>query len=207
MVYGIIIHSSENETDFHFSYYYNGENEDEYKYIRQQSIIKRVIEENKYYEEDKGKSENISKRNTEKYLELFNIFLSKNANNEIKMDNEGIFRIVNPSLFKNKVNIMWKVLNKICYTLIFFTHENILLADYFLYNFIFVLREYYDKLKKFRKPDMNIFNPDEILAILYYFLPRGQLMLISFNQTKILYNKVKEFLENKAELPPKKRIT
>ncbi|CRG99634.1 conserved Plasmodium protein, unknown function [Plasmodium relictum] len=205
MVYGIIIHSSECETNFYFSYYYDEENDDEYKYIRQQTIIKRVIEENKYYEEDKEKCENISKGNTEKYFELFNLFLSKNVNNEIKMDNEGIFRIVNSSLFKNKVNVIWKVLNKICYTLICFEHENIHLADYFLYNFIYVLREHYDKMKKFRKQSVNLFNPDEILAILYYFLPKGKLMLINYNHTKILYNKVKEFLENKAKL--RKMIT
>lgn len=37
---------------------------------------------------------------------------SRTSYNEFKIDNEGFFKIENISLFKNKINIMWKVLNK-----------------------------------------------------------------------------------------------
>ncbi|EAA18345.1 hypothetical protein [Plasmodium yoelii yoelii] len=37
---------------------------------------------------------------------------NRTSNDEFKIDNEGFFKIENISLFKNKINIMWKVLNK-----------------------------------------------------------------------------------------------
>ncbi|SCN12116.1 AP-5 complex subunit sigma-1, putative [Plasmodium malariae] len=203
MVYGIIIHSAECHEKLYFSSYYSIESNDKNQYVRQQTIMKRVIEEIKYYEESKEIFENTTKNNKEKYFDLIGKFLSKNANNTIKIESEGFFRIVDPSLFKNKINIMWKVLNKICYTLVLFTHENIHLADYFLHTFIITLRERNDKIKKNMRNNTNLFNPDTVLAILYFFLPKGQLMLINQNYTKFLNNEVNKFLEEQAKVKTK----
>ncbi|SBS84334.1 hypothetical protein PMALA_009450, partial [Plasmodium malariae] len=49
----------------------------------------------------------------------------------------------------------------------------------------------------------NLFNPDTVLAILYFFLPKGQLMLINQNYTKFLNNEVNKFLEEKAKVKTK----
>ncbi|GAW80506.1 hypothetical protein PGO_080700 [Plasmodium gonderi] len=204
MVYGIIIHSSECAEKFYFSSYYSMENNDEDDCIRQRTIVARVIDEINYYEDGKAKSDNTNKSQREKYLDLLGSFLSKNVNNEVKIDNEGFFRIVDSSLFKNKINILWKVLNKICYTLVLYAHENIHLADYFLHTFINVMREHHDMEKrKNSKNDVDLFNPDTVLAVLYFFLPKGQLMLIDDNHAKILSTRVQQFLGGKVKLPPK----
>ncbi|SCN61792.1 conserved Plasmodium protein, unknown function [Plasmodium chabaudi adami] len=202
MVYGIIIHSSESE-QLYFSTYYNLVNNDINQTSRQQIIIKKVIEEINYYKEDKENYENTNKNNKDKYLDIFGVFIpSRVPNNEFKIDNEGFFKIENISLFKNKINIMWKVLNKVCYTLMFFPHENIHMADNFLNTLIYVLMENYEKLGKSNKNNMNKFNPDTVLAILYFFLPKGQFMILTPDYIQILSNKVKEFLGEKGT--PKK---
>ncbi|KAI4838777.1 AP-5 complex subunit sigma-1 [Plasmodium brasilianum] len=137
MVYGIIIHSAECHEKLYFSSYYSIESNDKNQY----TIMKRVIEEIKYYEESKEIFENTTKNNKEKYFDLIGKFLSK-----------------------------------ICYTLVLFTHENI---------------------------HLNLFNPDTVLAILYFFLPKGQLMLINQNYTKFLNNEVNKFLEEQAKVKTK----
>ncbi|CXI73737.1 conserved Plasmodium protein, unknown function [Plasmodium berghei] len=197
MVYGIIIHSSESE-QIYFSTYYNLVNNDINQSSRQQIIIKKVIEEINYYKEDKENNENTNKNNKDKYLDIFGVFIpSRTSYNEFKIDNEGFFKIENISLFKNKINIMWKVLNKVCYTLMFSPHENIHMADNFLNTLIYVLMENYEKFEKSNKNDMNKFNPDTVLAILYFFLPKGQFMILTPDYVQILSNKVKEFLGEK----------
>ncbi|SCP04067.1 AP-5 complex subunit sigma-1, putative [Plasmodium ovale] len=203
MVYGIIIHSSECEQDFYFSTYYDVENNDDNQHGRQKIIISRVIEEIKYYEEDKEKSAQVSKNNKEKYLDLFGVFLPKSTISEMKIDNEGFFRITDTSIFANNINVMWKVLNKICYTLILFAHENIHLADYFLCTFIHASREHCNKMKKTSKDITNPFNPDTLLAILYFFLPKGQLMFINDNHAKTMHGEIYKFLEDKTKVKPK----
>ncbi|GAB66015.1 hypothetical protein PCYB_081760 [Plasmodium cynomolgi strain B] len=94
MVYGIIIHSSECHEKYYFSYYYGEEKiaeeeeEEEEKEkeeeekgkhdcIRQRTIIKRVLEEITYYENEKVKTDNTIKNHREKYLDLLGTFLSK----------------------------------------------------------------------------------------------------------------------------------
>ncbi|KJP87828.1 hypothetical protein AK88_02584 [Plasmodium fragile] len=211
MVYGIIIHSSECQEKYYFSYYYDEEKTEEDEKegeeddcIRQRTIIKRVLEEITYYENEKEKTDNTIKNHREKYLDLLDTFLSKNNNDEGKINREGFFRIVDPSLFKNRINVLWKVLNKICYTLVFYAHENIHLADYFLHTFISALREQQDAVKRKKyKSDMDLFHPDTVLAVLYFFLPKGQLLLINENHAKFLNSQVKQFLEDKTQLNPK----
>ncbi|CDU19263.1 hypothetical protein YYC_04211 [Plasmodium yoelii 17X] len=197
MVYGIIIHSSESE-QLYFSTYYNLVNNDINQNSRQQIIIKKVIEEINYYKEDKENNENINKKNKDKYLDIFGVFIPRTSNDEFKIDNEGFFKIENISLFKNKINIMWKVLNKVCYTLMFFPHENIHMADNFLNTLIYVLMDNYEHFGKSNKNNMNKFNPDTVLAILYFFLPKGQFMILTPDYVQILSNKVKEFLGEKS---------
>ncbi|CAG9478775.1 unnamed protein product [Plasmodium vivax] len=215
MVYAIIIHSSECHEKYYFSYYYGEgeiekekekekEEEDEDDCVRQRTIIRRVLEEINYYENGKEKTDNTIKNNREKYLDLLGAFLSKNNSDEGKIDGEGFFRIVDPSLFKNRINVLWKVLNKICYTLVFYAHENIHLADYFLHTFISALREQHDAMKRKKcKSDMELFHPDTVLAVLYFFLPKGQLLLMNENHAKFLNSQVKQFLAEKAQLTPK----
>ncbi|ANQ07673.1 Uncharacterized protein PCOAH_00022690 [Plasmodium coatneyi] len=208
MVYGIIIHSSECHEKYYFSYYYETEKieqeEEEDDSNRQQTIIKRVLEEIAYYENEKVKTDNTIKNHREKYLDLLDAFLSKNNNDEGKINGEGFFRIVDPSLFKNRINVLWKVLNKICYTLVFYAHENIHLADYFLHTFISSLKDHHDSVKRKKsKSDMELFHPDTVLAVLYFFLPKGQLLLMNENHAKYLNSQVKQFLADKAQLNPK----
>ncbi|VWU51947.1 AP-5 complex subunit sigma-1, putative [Hepatocystis sp. ex Piliocolobus tephrosceles] len=201
MVYGIIIHSPDNAEQLYFSTYYGIDNCDEKQRSIQQVIINKVIEEIKYYEEEKENSEHVKKNNKEQYLDLFGVIRSsKRVDNEVKIENEGFFCISDYSLFKDTVNVLWKTLNKICYTLILFTHENILLANHFLTIFINALKEHQDKKKKITKQNMNTFNPDTILATLYFFLPKGHLMLISHSYAKFLNNEVVNFIENKSQL-------
>ncbi|EUD67487.1 hypothetical protein C922_02193 [Plasmodium inui San Antonio 1] len=213
MVYGIIIHSSECHEKYYFSYYYGEEKSEEEEQkeqkeeddcIRQRTIIKRVLEEITYYENEKVKTDNTVRNHTEKYLDLLGAFLSKNNNDEGKINGEGFLRIVDPSLFKNRINVLWKVLNKICYTLVFYAHENIHLADYFLHTFISALREQHDALKRKKcKTDMDRFHPDTVLAVLYFFLPKGQLLLMNENHAKFLNSQVKQFLAHKVQSSPK----
>ncbi|CAA9987716.1 conserved Plasmodium protein, unknown function [Plasmodium knowlesi strain H] len=210
MVYGIIIHSSERHEKYYFSYYYDAEKskvdveEEENDCIRQQTIIKRVLEEITYYENEKMKTDNTAKKHREKYFDLLDAFLSKNNNDEGKINGEGFFRIINPSLFKNRINVLWKVVNKICYTLVFYAHENIHLADYFLHTFINALREQHDSVKRKKcKSNMELFHPDTVLAVLYFFLPKGQLLLMNENHANFLNSQVKQFLADKAQISPK----
>lgn len=198
MVYGLIIHSAENATDFYFSCYYDPEGNDEHRHLRQNNVIEKVLEEIKYYAEDATTNENVSKKGKEKYLDMFSVFRSKNVNTEVQVDNEGVFRFMSP-LFKKKVNIMWKVLNKICYTMIFFSHENMFLVDYSMYTFIFIIRKYLNKAKKNANPEA-MFKSDEILTILYHLFPKGQIILFNYEQATILSKKVQDFLDNKQDL-------
>ncbi|SBS82812.1 hypothetical protein POVCU2_0017240 [Plasmodium ovale curtisi] len=184
MVYGIIIHSSECEQDFYFSTYYDVENNDDNQHGRQKIIISRVIEEIKYYEEDKEKSAQVSKNNKEKYLDLFGVFLPKSTISEMKIDNEGFFRITDTSIFANNINVMWK---------------NMLHFDTFCprkYSPGFQINE---KIPHTNNP----FNPDTLLAILYFFLPKGQLMFINDNHAKTMHGEIYKFLEDKTKVKPK----
>ncbi|CAK0882121.1 unnamed protein product [Prorocentrum cordatum] len=130
MVYGLMIHSVDSSQTLHFSIFYTPEGNDGHKKTRQQTIMRRILEEH-LFQTHSGEQAGLTKSKASSSLD----------------DADWLFRFASASNF-----------------LTLFVHE---LNDHFRKGGG-VIEEVASR-------------PDEVLTILNFLLPGGQLLFINFN--------------------------
>merc|ERR1712061_805861 len=95
------------------------------------------------------------------------------------MGTEGILRLQASTLFEYPKLIVWKQVDRIVYTLVCEPLDNPLLASSFLTLFGHELNDHFRKSGSVI--DEVATQPDEVLAILNFLLPGGQLLFTNFN--------------------------
>merc|ERR1719473_2113694 len=134
-------------------------------------------------------------------------FSSDSKSSAEKLDyTEGILRFRASPLFEYPKLVAWKQVDKVAYTLVCEPLDNPLLATNFLTLFIHELHEHFRKRAggalrtgaNERITEEVSTRPDEILAILHFLLPGGQLLFSNFHLHKYLKTQIAGVLNQKA---------
>lgn len=189
MVYGLMIHSVDSCQTLYFSIFYTPEGNDSQKKTRQQTIMRRILEEHLFqmHSADPEKVKSIKAIGADDDW-LFR-FSSDSKSSAEKLDyTEGILRFRASPLFEYPKLVAWKQVDKVAYTLVCEPLDNPLLATNFLTLFIHELQEHFRKGSNFRQAgnasgltEEFTSRPDEILVILNFLLPGGQLLFCNFS--------------------------
>lgn len=212
MVYGLMCHSVGSSQLLHFSIFYTPEGNDAQKKTRQQTIMRRILEEHLFQTLNSECDRSRGKDDDEWFLKLGEkgTNLERQAHkNAIPSDKtEGIIHVnSSPPLFKDPKLVVWKQFENVAYTLICEHPDNPLLANNFLTLFIAELHEQF-RLKRSGGSssastggstivDEIIGRPDDILLMLHYLLPNGTLHFINFDLYMYLKTQIVEALAKK----------
>mmetsp|Transcript_110992 Transcript_110992/g.312936 ORF Transcript_110992/g.312936 Transcript_110992/m.312936 type:complete len:201 (-) Transcript_110992:80-682(-) len=200
MVYGLMIHSVDSSQTLHFSIYYTPEGNDGNKKTRQQTIMRRILEEH-LFQTHSGDQHSSVKSKAASPLEdadwLFRFTSDTKSSAQPGMDyTEGIIRLQTSALFEYPKLVVWKQVDKVVYTLVCDPLDNPLLASNFLTLFVRELRDHFRKGGSIVEEVGS--RPDEVLAILNFLLPGGQLLFINFHLYKHLKAQIAQVLNQKA---------
>mmetsp|Transcript_44878 Transcript_44878/g.104618 ORF Transcript_44878/g.104618 Transcript_44878/m.104618 type:complete len:204 (+) Transcript_44878:51-662(+) len=203
MVYGLMIHSVDSSQTLHFSIFYTPEGNNAYKKTRQQTIMRRILEEH-LFQTHSGDQHTTVKSKASSSLDdadwLFRFSSdSKPATYKAQPGfdyTEGILRLQASTLFEYPKLVVWKHVDKVVYTLICEPLDNPLLASNFLTLFVHELSDHFRKAGSLVEEVSS--RPDEILAILNSMLPGGQLLFINSNLHRFLKSQVAQVLTQKT---------
>mmetsp|Transcript_1676 Transcript_1676/g.3494 ORF Transcript_1676/g.3494 Transcript_1676/m.3494 type:complete len:196 (-) Transcript_1676:298-885(-) len=175
MVYALLIHSVDSSQSLHFSIFYTPEGNDGNKKTRQQSIIRRILQEH-LFQKHSGDQQNTTKSKTPEESDwLFRFTADSKNTSQIGMDyTEGILRLQASSLFQHPKLVVWKQVEQVVYTLVCEPLDNPLLASNFLTYFVAELSDQFRKGSSIA--DEVAARPDEVLVILNWLLPDGRLI-------------------------------
>eukprot|EP00425_Heterocapsa_triquetra_P028092 CAMPEP_0195115676 /NCGR_PEP_ID=MMETSP0448-20130528/109734_1 /TAXON_ID=66468 /ORGANISM="Heterocapsa triquestra, Strain CCMP 448" /LENGTH=162 /DNA_ID=CAMNT_0040152799 /DNA_START=101 /DNA_END=589 /DNA_ORIENTATION=- len=109
---------------------------------------------------------------------------------------EGILRIQASTLFEYPKLVVWKQVDKVVYTLVCEPLDNPLLASNFLTMFVHELNDHFRKGGSIVEAVAE--RPDEVLAILNFLLPGGQLLFTNFHLYRHLKAQINQVLGQKA---------
>merc|ERR1719284_2358230 len=109
---------------------------------------------------------------------------------------EGILRLQASSLFEYPKLVVWKQVDKVVYTLVCEPLDNPLLASNFLTLFVHEVNDHFRKSGNVMEEVTT--RPDEILAILNFLLPGGQLLFINLHLYRHLKSQISSVLTQKA---------
>merc|ERR1719446_1049256 len=109
---------------------------------------------------------------------------------------EGILRQQASALFEYPKLVVWKQVDKVVYTLVCEPLDNPLLASNFLTLFVHELNDHFRKGGSI--VDEVAARPDEVLAILNFLLPGGQLLFTNFHLYRHLKTQITGVLTQKA---------
>mmetsp|Transcript_37064 Transcript_37064/g.105989 ORF Transcript_37064/g.105989 Transcript_37064/m.105989 type:complete len:201 (-) Transcript_37064:103-705(-) len=200
MVYGLMIHSVDSSQTLHFSIFYTPEGNDGRKKTRQQTIMRRILEEH-LFQTHSGEQHTAVKSKASSSLDdadwLFRFTSDSKSSTQPGLDYmEGILRLQASALFEYPKLVVWKQVDKVVYTLVCEPLDNPLLASNFLTLFISKLNDH------FRKGggivEEVVARPDEVLAILNHLLPGGQLLFTNFRLYKHFGAQIGRMLGQKA---------
>eukprot|EP00930_Biecheleria_cincta_P097182 TRINITY_DN88901_c0_g1_i1.p1 TRINITY_DN88901_c0_g1~~TRINITY_DN88901_c0_g1_i1.p1 ORF type:complete len:215 (-),score=48.71 TRINITY_DN88901_c0_g1_i1:74-688(-) len=204
MVYGLMIHSVDSSQTLHFSIFYTPEGNDMHKKTRQQTIMRRILEEH-LFQTHSGDQHSAVKSKASSSLEdadwLFRFTSDSKPSAAFKAQpgfdyTEGILRLQGSTLFEYPKLVVWKHVDKVVYTLVCEPLDNPLLASNFLTLFVHELSDHFRKAGSL--VDEVSSKPDEILVILDYLLPGGQLLFTNSNLHRYLKSQIGEVLSQKA---------
>mmetsp|Transcript_152005 Transcript_152005/g.264901 ORF Transcript_152005/g.264901 Transcript_152005/m.264901 type:complete len:201 (+) Transcript_152005:160-762(+) len=200
MVYGLMIHSVDSSQTLHFSIFYTPEGNDGHKKTRQQTIMRRILEEH-LFQTHSGDQHSSVKSKASAALDdadwLFRFTSDSKSSAQPGLDyTEGILRLQASSLFEYPKLVVWKQVDKVVYTLVCEPLDNPLLATNFLTLFIHELNEHFRKGGGIIEEVTT--RPDEVLAILNFLLPGGQLLFTNFHLYRHLKTQITQVLSQKA---------
>eukprot|EP00927_Polykrikos_kofoidii_P044997 TRINITY_DN38859_c0_g1_i1.p1 TRINITY_DN38859_c0_g1~~TRINITY_DN38859_c0_g1_i1.p1 ORF type:complete len:201 (-),score=29.73 TRINITY_DN38859_c0_g1_i1:30-632(-) len=200
MVYGLMIHSVDSSQTLHFSIFYTPEGNDGHKKTRQQTIMRRILEEH-LFQTHSGDQHNSVKSKAASSLDdadwLFRFTSDAKSSVQPGMDyTEGILRMHASALFEYPKLVVWKQVDKVVYTLICEPLDNPLLASNFLTLFVHELKDHFRKGGSIVEEVAA--RPDDVLAILTFLLPSGQLLFANFHLYKHLKTQIASVLSQKA---------
>merc|ERR1719433_735527 len=109
---------------------------------------------------------------------------------------DGILRLQASTLFEYPKLVVWKQVDKVVYTLICEPLDNPLLASNFLTLFVNELNDHFRKGGSVMEEVAA--RPDEVLAILNFLLPGGQLLFANFHLYRHLKEQISQVLSQKA---------
>lgn len=200
MVYGLMIHSVDSSQKLHFSIFYTPEGNDVHKKTRQQTIMRRILEEHLFQTHSGDQHSSVKSKASSSLDDADWLFRftsdSKSSAQPGTEYTEGILRLQASPLFEYPKLVVWKQVDKVVYTLVCDPLDNPLLASNFLTLFVHELNDH------FRKDGSVIeavaTRPDEVLAILNFLLPGGQLLFINFHLYKHFKTQIAQVLSQKA---------
>eukprot|EP00933_Yihiella_yeosuensis_P008486 TRINITY_DN11395_c0_g1_i1.p1 TRINITY_DN11395_c0_g1~~TRINITY_DN11395_c0_g1_i1.p1 ORF type:complete len:205 (-),score=9.93 TRINITY_DN11395_c0_g1_i1:137-751(-) len=204
MVYGLMIHSVDSSQTLHFSIFYTPEGNNVHKKTRQQTIMRRILEEH-LFQTHSGDHHSTVKSKASTALDdadwLFRFTTDQSRQATFKAQpgfdyTEGILRLQASTLFEYPKLVVWKHVDKVVYTLICEPLDNPLLASNFLTLFVHELSDHFRKAGNL--VDEISSRPDEILAMLSFLLPGGQLLFTNSNLHKHLKSQIAQVLNQKA---------
>ncbi|CAE8662670.1 unnamed protein product, partial [Polarella glacialis] len=168
------IESKVNEVDssqtLHFSIFYTPEGNNSHKKTRQQTIMRRILEEH-LFQTHSGDQHSAVKSKASSSLDdadwLFRFTSDSKSSANFKTQpgldyTEGILRLQASTLFEYPKLVVWKHVDKVVYTLICEPLDNPLLASNFLTLFV---HELSDHFRKALVEEVSS-RPDEVLAML-----------------------------------------
>eukprot|EP00920_Eleutheroschizon_duboscqi_P028639 GHVT01069748.1.p1 GENE.GHVT01069748.1~~GHVT01069748.1.p1 ORF type:complete len:247 (+),score=30.54 GHVT01069748.1:116-856(+) len=202
MVYALLIHSTTSTRDVYFAIFYTPEGNDERRKPRQQMIIQRVLQEQAALQAALGAT--LSHHGAEKEgiltdrgmhtasgLSSASVASSTpplgSASKRQPQASEGAQRLLPSTFISEQHLLLWRIVGRVCYTLVVDACENPLLAS----SFLILLGAFSRALlapaggttdvavNKAMQPDyeqealMFATRPDVILAILHFLLPGG----------------------------------
>ncbi|CAE7359269.1 CAMK4 [Symbiodinium sp. CCMP2456] len=200
------IESKVNEVDssqtLHFSIFYTPEGNNTYKKTRQQTIMRRILEEH-LFQTHSGDQHTVVKSKVSSLDDADWLFRfssdTKPAAYKAQAGfdyTEGILRLQASSLFEYPKLVVWKHVDKVVYTLICEPLDNPLLASSFLTLFVHELSDHFRKAGSL--VDEVSARPDEVLAILNFMLPGGQLLFVNSNLHRFNKSQISQVLSQKA---------
>lgn len=202
MVYGLMVHSVDSSQTLHFSIFYTPEGNDARKKTRQQTIMRRILEEHLFQthsgdQHGSAKSKGKASSSLDDADWLFRFTSDSKSAAQPGLDyTEGILRLPASALFEHPKLVVWKQTDKVVYTLVCEPLDNPLLASNFLTLFVSELNDH------FRKGGSVIdevdLRPDEVLAILSCLLPGGQLLFTNCHLYRHLKSQIATVLSQKA---------
>mmetsp|Transcript_16034 Transcript_16034/g.37821 ORF Transcript_16034/g.37821 Transcript_16034/m.37821 type:complete len:201 (-) Transcript_16034:77-679(-) len=200
MVYGLMIHSVDSCQTLHFSIFYTPEGNDSHKKTRQQTIMRRILEEH-LFQTHSGDQHSSVKSKASSSLDdadwLFRLTADTKPSAQPAVDyTEGILRLQASSLFEYPKLVVWKQVDTVVYTLVCEPLDNPLLASNFLTLFIHELNDHFRKGGGILE-EVGA-RPDEVLAILNFLLPCGQLLFTNFHLYKHFKTQIAQVLNQKA---------
>jgi len=200
MVYGLMIHSVDSSQTLHFSIFYTPEGNDGHKKTRQQTIMRRILEEH-LFQTHSGEQAGLTKSKASSSLDdadwLFRFASDSKSSAQPGLDyTEGILRLQASVLFEYPKLVVWKQVDKVVYTLVCEPLDNPLLASNFLTLFVHELNDHFRKGGGVIEEVAS--RPDEVLAILNFLLPGGQLLFTNFNLYRHLKTQIAGVLSQKA---------
>mmetsp|Transcript_81192 Transcript_81192/g.251991 ORF Transcript_81192/g.251991 Transcript_81192/m.251991 type:complete len:201 (-) Transcript_81192:52-654(-) len=200
MVYGLMVHSVDSSQTLHFSFFYTPEGNDGRKKTRQQTIMRRILEEH-LFQMHSGDQHSSVKSKASSSLDdadwLFRFASDSKSCAQPGPDyTEGILRLQASALFECPKLVVWKQVDRVVYTLVCEPLDNPLLASNFLTLFVNELNDH------FRKGGSVVeevaARPDEVLAILSFLLPGGQLLFANIHLYRHLRAQITRVLSQKA---------
>uniref|UniRef100_A0A7S2KS53 Uncharacterized protein n=1 Tax=Zooxanthella nutricula TaxID=1333877 RepID=A0A7S2KS53_9DINO len=199
MVYGLMVHSVDSSQTLHFSIFYTPEGNDANKKTRQQTIMRRILEEH-LFQTHSGDQQGLAKSKASSGFDdadwLFRFGSDSGSAQQGTDYTEGILRLQASQLFEYPKLVVWKQVDKVVYTLVCEPLDNPLLASNFLTLFIHELNDH------FRKGGSIITEvaarPDEVLVILTFLLPGGQLLFSNIHLYRHFKAQIAQVLAQKA---------
>lgn len=199
MVYGLMIHSVDSSQTLHFSIFYTPEGNDSHKKTRQQTIMRRILEEH-LFQTHSGDQHGSVRSKAASTLDddwLFRFTSDAKSAGQPGMEyTEGIIRLHSSPLFESPKLIVWKQVDKVVHTLVCEPLDNTLLASNFLTLFVHELNDHVRKGGSV--VEETVARPDEVLTILNFLLPGGQLLFTNLHLYKHLKAQVAALLSQKA---------
>lgn len=197
MVYGLLIHSVDSSQTLHFSIFYTPEGNDGNKKTRQQNIMRRILEEHLFQKHSGDQHSAMKSKAPDDADWLFRFGSDSKGSAQIGMDyTEGILRLQASSLFQYPKLVVWKQVEKVVYTLICEPLDNPLLASNFLTHFVHELNDHFRKGGNIVEEVAA--RPDEVLVILNFLLPGGQLLFANIHLYRHLKSQIAQMLSQKA---------
>jgi hypothetical protein len=180
MVFGILVHSIENNTVY-LSYFYNREGNDGNKPKRVEHIVSKVVSDIEFRVKCKQEMELDRRRIRGEQTQPEN---TKVTPVERGTALEGMFRVTQADLFPAPKIVVWREFQGIAWTVICEMDENRMLANHFLQSFPKLLLEHF-KIQQLTV-DLVLSKIEELLLLLQQTLPNGQLLFLSGNLAKHL---------------------
>ena len=135
MIYAFLIHSSENVGSIFFSHFYTGEGNDQSKTSRQQTIIRKVIEDKTFQQHSASYFPTridlrvLSQSTINSLSTTKKVSETCNRNKGITPPLEGTVLLNSPSLFEGSLVAIWRQFNELVFTTVCDARDNLSLIS------------------------------------------------------------------------------